>query len=195
MVGEELLLIPGDVLLKAYTRGWFPMCHEDGQIYWHDPDPRAIFPLDRIAPNARMRTVMRSARFTTTIDQAFTEVVRACADRTETWIDERIIRSYTALHRAGHAHSVETWHDGQLVGGIYGVALGGAFFGESMFSRSSNASKVAFYTLVALLKQKGATLFDSQYINEFTRQLGAVEVPRVAFQRTLEQALALPVRF
>ena len=195
MDSGESLLIPVDVLLAAYARGWFPMCHEDGELYWHDPDPRAVFSLDRIDPNARMRTVMRSSQFTTTIDRAFTEVVRACADRTETWIDERIVSSYAALHSAGHAHSVEAWQDDQLVGGIYGVALGGAFFGESMFSRSSNAGKVAFYTLVSSLKQKGFTLFDSQYINDFTRQLGAVEVPRVAFQRTLAQAVALPVRF
>ncbi|MEO8590990.1 MAG: leucyl/phenylalanyl-tRNA--protein transferase [Flavobacteriales bacterium] len=195
MVGEEPLLIPVDVLVAAYTKGWFPMCHEDGELYWHDPDPRAVFPLDTVAPNARMRTLLRCGRFSTTVDRVFDEVIHACADRDETWIDGRIARSYAAIHQAGQAHSVETWQEGQLVGGIYGVAIGGAFFGESMFSRVSNASKVAFYELVAHLKRQGFVLFDSQYVNPFTRQLGAVEVPRAEFQRTLEQALALPIRF
>ena len=193
--GEEALAIPTDVLLGAYARGWFPMCHEDGEIYWHDPDPRAIFPLEVVSPNDRMRTLLRSSRFTTTLDRAFPEVIRGCAAREESWIDERIIRSYIALHEAGHAHSVEAWKEGQLAGGIYGVALGGAFFGESMFSAVSNGGKVAFYTLLAHLKQQGFTLFDSQYINDFTRQLGAVEVPRTHFMRTLNTARVLSVRF
>lgn len=195
-VGEEdPLPIPVDVLVTAYTRGWFPMCHDDGELYWHDPDPRAVFPLATVRPNARMTTLLRSDRFTTTVDQAFAEVIRACADRTESWIDERIIRSYIALHEAGHAHSVEAWQGGQLVGGIYGVALGGAFFGESMFNRASNGGKAAFYTLLAHLKQQGFILFDSQYINAFTKQLGAVDMARPAFHRTLERALVLSVRF
>jgi len=192
---SPLLLIPVDVLAAAYAKGWFPMCHDDGELYWHDPDPRAVFPLDTVGPNARMMTLLRSDRFTTTLDQAFAQVIRACAARPESWIDERIIGSYIAVYEAGHAHSVEAWQDGQLVGGIYGVALGGAFFGESMFSRASNGGKVAFYALLAHLKQQGFVLFDSQYINEFTKQLGAVEIARLSFKRTLERALVLPVRF
>lgn len=171
------------------------MCHEDGELYWHDPDPRAVFPLDTAGPNKRMRTLLRSARFTTTMDRAFSEVISGCAAREESWIDERIIRSYIALHEAGHAHSVEAWKDGQLAGGIYGVVIGGAFFGESMFSAVSNGGKVAFYTLLAHLKQQGFVLFDSQYINDFTRQLGATEVPRIDFRRTLDAARVLSVRF
>lgn len=193
--GEKALVIPADVLLEAYARGWFPMCQEDGEIHWHDPDPRAVLPLDVVEPNERMRTLLRSGRFTTTVDGSFERVIRGCAARAESWIDERIIRSYVALHEAGHAHSVEAWKDGQLAGGIYGVALGGAFFGESMFSAVSNGGKVAFYTLRAHLKQQGFTLFDSQYINDFTRQLGAVEVPRIQFKRTLDTARVLSVKF
>jgi len=184
-----------DTLLKAYRRGLFPMCHDDGELYWHDPDPRAVFVLDAVEPNQRMRRLMRSGRFTTTFDTAFEEVVRACGQREETWIDERIIASYTALYKAGHAHSVEAREGNDLVGGTYGVALGGVFFGESMFNRTANAGKVAFYALVGHLRERGFTLLDSQYINDFTASLGAVELPREAFRVALVHALSIPARF
>ncbi|HRH70485.1 MAG TPA: leucyl/phenylalanyl-tRNA--protein transferase [Flavobacteriales bacterium] len=187
--------IPVPVLLEAYGLGRFPMCHEDGELYWHDPDPRAVFPLDKILPNPRLQRVIRSGRFTVTRDTAFKEVVRACAHREETWIDPRIIASFDALHAAGHAHSIETWSDGRLVGGIYGMALRGAFFGESMFSRVSNAGKVAFYGLARHLNERGYVLFDSQYINPFTAQLGAVEIPKRSFRVHLAKALALDIKF
>ena len=187
--------IPVPILLSAYRRGVFPMCHEDGMIYWHDPDPRAVFRLDELQPNARLRRLLRSGHFTFTRDQAFAAVIEACADREETWLDRRMIDSYIAMHRAGHAHSVEAWQDGELVGGVYGVAIGGAFFAESMFHRVSNAGKAALHVLAEHLRKRGYTLLDTQYINDFTVQLGAVEVPRRTFQRTLAQALRSPVTF
>jgi leucyl/phenylalanyl-tRNA--protein transferase len=171
------------------------MCHEDGELYWHDPDPRAVFTLDTLEPDRRTARIIRSGRFTITRDKAFAEVIAACAEREDTWIDERIKASYVALHRAGHAHSMEAWQDQELVGGIYGVAVGGAFFGESMFTRASNAGKVAFHALVAHLRERGFVLFDSQYINDFTAQLGAVEHPRERFRQDLKAALRLPVTF
>jgi leucyl/phenylalanyl-tRNA--protein transferase len=182
--------IPVEVLLSAYSKGRFPMCHEDGELYWHDPDPRAIFPLDAIRPNARLKRQLRAEGFGITMDKAFNAVITACADREETWIDPRIIASYQALHEAGFAHSVETWRDGQLVGGIYGVGLKAAFFGESMFSRVDHASKAAFHALVEHLKANEFGLFDSQYINPFTQQLGAIEIPRKEFRKLLAWALS-----
>ena len=189
------VIIPPEILVKAYRKGLFPMCHEDGELYWHDPDPRAVFTLDTLEPDRRTARIIRSGRFTITRDKAFAEVIAACADREGTWIDERIKASYVALHRAGHAHSMEAWQDQELVGGIYGVAVGGAFFGESMFTRASNAGKVAFHALVAHLRERGFVLFDSQYINDFTAQLGAVEHPRERFKQDLKAALRLPVTF
>lgn len=189
------VIIPPEILVKAYRKGLFPMCHEDGELYWHDPDPRAVFTLDTLEPDRRTARIIRSGRFTITRDKAFAEVIAACAEREDTWIDERIKASYVALHRAGHAHSMEAWQGQELVGGIYGVAVGGAFFGESMFTRASNAGKVAFHALVAHLRERGFVLFDSQYINDFTAQLGAVEHPRERFKQDLNAALRLPVTF
>jgi leucyl/phenylalanyl-tRNA--protein transferase len=189
------VIIPPEILVKAYRKGLFPMCHEDGELYWHDPDPRAVFTLDTQEPDRRTARIIRSGRFTITRDKAFAEVIAACAEREDTWIDERIKASYVALHQAGHAHSMEAWQDQELVGGIYGVAVGGAFFGESMFTRASNAGKVAFHALVAHLRERGFVLFDSQYINDFTAQLGAVEHPRERFRQDLKAALRLPVTF
>ena len=187
--------VPVEVMLEAYQQGFFLMAHEDGELYWHDPDPRAIIPLEAVTMNARMARMMRSPRFQVTKDKAFRKVVEACAERPSTWIDDRIIASYTDLHLAGHAHSVEVWNAGDLVGGIYGVAIGGAFFGESMFNRVPNAGKVAFHRLVEHLRTRGYDLFDTQYINAFTAGLGAVELPREAFRRSLSRALTRPVAF
>ena len=187
--------IPVDVLVDAYAQGRFPMCHGDGALYWHDPDPRAIIPLDTSHPNARMQRLMRSGRFLVTRDQAFEAVIKACAMRDETWIDERLIASYCTLYEAGHAHSVEVWESGELVGGIYGVALGGAFFGESMFNRVNNSGKVAFYAMLDHLRVNGFVLFDTQYMNDFTEELGAVEIPQAAFRHTLARALLVQAEF
>lgn len=184
-----------ELLLAAYSAGRFPMCHDDGELYWHDPDPRAVFSLAGLAPNARLQRALRKAALRITRDVAFEAVIRACADREETWIDERLIASFTALHASGHAHSVEAWSGDELVGGIYGVALGGAFFGESMFSTRTNAGKAAFFGLVAHLQDRGHVLFDTQYLNDFTAQLGAVEISRALFRDRLEAALHLDVIF
>jgi leucyl/phenylalanyl-tRNA---protein transferase len=181
--------LTADLLLRAYHRGWFPMAHEDGELYWHDPDPRAIFPLTELKPNARLQRAFRSAGFRVTYDLRFEAVMRACAEREETWITEEMIAAYVALHGQGHAHSVEVWQGEALVGGLYGVSVGGAFFGESMFSRVPNASKAAFHHLAEHLRQQGFLLFDSQYINAHTASLGAVEVPRTMFRTMLAAAL------
>lgn len=180
--------IPVQALLDGYRRGRFPMCHEDGDLYWHDPDPRAVFPLATLHPDALTVRQVRSGRYHCTLDKAFEAVIRACAARPETWLDERMIRSYTALHAAGYAHSVECWEGERLVGGIYGVSVGAAFFGESMFGRQ-NAGKVAFHHLAGCLQRSGYQLFDTQYINPFTATLGAVEIPRERFLRSLGEAL------
>ncbi|HQW85794.1 MAG TPA: leucyl/phenylalanyl-tRNA--protein transferase [Flavobacteriales bacterium] len=196
----EVPVIPVQVLMAAYAEGRFPMAHADGELYWHDPDPRAVFDLDALRPNARLARLMRNAGFHVTRDEAFTSVVDACAERPETWIDARIRATYAQLHRAGHAHSVEVWSMDDrgalmLVGGIYGVALGGAFFGESLFHRVPNAGKVAFHALAEHLRRCGFTLFDSQYLNPFTARLGAVEVPRARFLRMLAAAKQVPACF
>ncbi|MCW5898322.1 MAG: leucyl/phenylalanyl-tRNA--protein transferase [Flavobacteriales bacterium] len=191
-VRDNVPLIPVETLMSAYTSGRFPMCHEDGELYWHDPDPRAIFPLDQLRPNARLLRHIRKAGFRTTVDLDFSGVMRACAGRPDTWIDDRIIASYAALHQAGHAHAVETWLGDRLVGGVYGVSIGQAFFGESMFSLVPNAGTAAFFALVRLLRDRGCLLFDTQYINDHTARLGATEVPRSTFRRMLAKAVQTP---
>ena len=183
------------MLLRAYGQGIFPMVHDDGDTYWHDPDPRAVFLLDRVRPNARLRSFVRSRDYRCTIDNRFEEVMRACADRESTWITEDLIGAYTELHNQGKAHSVETWQGDALIGGIYGVSIGAAFFGESMFSREANASKAAFYHLVEHLRQQGFIVFDSQYANDHTRKLGALEVPRSEFRSLLALAVESPDLF
>ena len=193
-------VLSADLLLRAYEQGWFPMRHEDGEHYWHDPDPRAIFQLDALRPDRTTRRLLRSGRFRCTINEAFERVIRACADpalptHEGTWISEEMILAYTGLQRAGRAASVEVWENDELVGGIYGVHLGGAFFGESMFSRVSGASRIAFHHLVAHLQARGFILFDTQYINPHTALLGAIEIPRGLFKERLATALSLRTRF
>jgi leucyl/phenylalanyl-tRNA--protein transferase len=187
--------IPVPLLLKAYSHGLFPMAHEDGELYWHDPDPRAVFPIDKIEPDERTRRHLRSSSIRISVNEAFSEVIRACAARDETWIDDRIIASYIGLHDSGHAHSVEVWKENDLVAGIYGVSIGAAFFGESMFNARNNMAKVAFHSLVDRLKKNGFILFDTQYLNPFTEKLGAIEISREEYRRTLGRALALPMKF
>lgn len=184
-----------DILLMAYERGFFPMAEEDGQILWHRPDPRAVIPLNEVRLSKSLRKVVQRNTFRVTVNSRFTEVIMACAQREETWINADIIDAYTELHELGYAHSVEAWHERDLVGGLYGVALGGAFFGESMFSRMSNASKVAFAWLVEHLRQQRFQLLDTQYINHFTASLGAVEIADELYQTVLAQALHAPCVF
>lgn len=191
VVGVQL---PAEELRELYMSGWFPMAEPSGEIFIHRPDPRAIFDLHALQPDATTARHLRTGRFTITVDRCFEEVMRRCADREETWIDERLIAAYTDLHRMGDAHSVEAWRDGDLVGGIYGVALGAAFFGESLFGMN-NAGKAAFHALVSRLREGGYQILDTQYINEFTRSLGAFEIDAAEFDRRLHSALNQEARF
>jgi leucyl/phenylalanyl-tRNA---protein transferase len=165
------------------------------RIEWYSPDPRGILPLDRFHAPARMARSVRQQRFDVRIDTAFDAVIRQCAERDETWISEVIIEAYTALHAAGEAHSVETWRAGRLVGGLYGVALGGAFFGESMFHLETDASKVALHALVERLRARRFQLLDLQWVTPHLAQFGAVEIRRGPYLRLLDRALAAPCRF
>lgn len=186
---SSTLLLP-EMLLVGYRNGFFPMAEPDtGKILWHRPDPRAIIPLHDVPIPRSLRQVLRRGTFTVTLDACFEDVIRACGDRNDSWISEGIVLAYTGLHEMGQAHSIETWLDGRLVGGLYGVHLGAAFFGESMFSTVSNASKVAFAHLVAILRANGFRLLDTQYINAFTASLGAIEIPDAAYQMLLADAL------
>lgn len=195
-----LLAIGGDLkpptLLAAYSHGVFPWFNEGDPIYWWSPDPRAIIELDGLHVARRLRRTIRSGKFTWTVNQDFPAVIRGCADREEgTWITKDMIAAYEALHRLGHAHSIEVWHEDKLAGGIYGVAIGGFFAGESMFTRVRDASKVALVALVDRLKERGFQLFDVQFVTDHTARLGATTIPRAEYLRRLRQALARRVSF
>lgn len=194
-------MIPSELLVSAYTSGWFPMAVDDGEIRWYSPDPRGIVPLESFRVPSRLGRVIRAGSFQIELNRAFDAVIRACAetDRRDddpgTWIDREIIDSYVELHRLGFAHSVEAWQDGRLVGGLYGVALGGAFFGESMFHSKTDASKVALAALVEHLRARGFLLLDIQWVTPHLEQFGAVEIPRPTYLEMLEEAIALDVAF
>lgn len=189
-----------DLLLYAYSQGIFPMGHEDGEIYWYDPDPRAIIPLDENfhVPRSLARRI-RQGGFTVRVDSAFRQVITACAqpapDRPTTWITEPIIDIYCELQRLGYAHSVETWIEGELVGGLYGVALNGLFAGESMFSRAADSSKIALVYLVEQLRRGGFVLLDTQFMTEHLRRFGTLEISRAEYQQRLRMALITDARF
>lgn len=167
----------------------------DGDIYWYSPDPRAIIPLNRAKRSRSMRQSIRKSGFSYSVNRRFGEVIRSCADRDDTWISDDIIESFEILHKIGYAHSVETWADGELAGGLYGISIGGAFFGESMFTRKSNGSKAAFYHLVDRMKERGMILLDTQFICDHTERLGAIEISKNAYLRVLREALLLPCTF
>ena len=179
------------LLLQAYAAGIFPMADSRSadELFWVEPRTRAILPLDGFHVSRSLRRVIRSGRFAVTRDRAFADVIAACAMREETWINAEIEHAMLALHAAGHAHSIEAWRDGALVGGVYGVKLGSAFFGESMFSRATDASKVALAWLVARLKAGNFTLLDCQFMTEHLASLGAVSVPRETYVALLSVAL------
>jgi leucyl/phenylalanyl-tRNA--protein transferase len=179
------------LLLQGYAMGIFPMADSRtaDEVFWVEPRTRAIIPLDGFHLSHSLRRTIRSDRFAVTFDTAFAEVVKACADREETWINADIERAVLSLHRLGHAHSVEVWFEGELVGGLYGVKLGRAFFGESMFSRMTDASKVALAWLVARLKAGGYTLLDCQFMTEHLASLGAVPVSKDDYSALLAAAL------
>jgi leucyl/phenylalanyl-tRNA--protein transferase len=185
-----------ELVLHAYRMGAFPMADEDGTVYWYSPDSRCILEFDRFRVSSSLRQVIRRKTFEVRVDHSFEQVIRACADRAEgTWISAEIIEVYSELHRRGYVHSVESWRDDRLVGGLYGVAIGGAFFGESMFYRVSDASKVALVALVGRLQDRGFALLDTQWSTPHLERFGAVEISRREYSRRLEQALALPCRF
>lgn len=195
--------ITPDLLLRAYRAGLFPMAEsrDAARLYWLDPEQRGVIPLDRFhLPRRLLRTTL-SSRFTVTSNHAFASVIAACAEpaegREETWINPDIERIFGALHAIGHAHSIEVWdgapEDGRLAGGLYGVSLGGAFFGESMFSRARDASKVALVHLVARLRLFGFRLLDAQFQTAHLAQFGCHEVPRARYKRLLAEAVDLPV--
>jgi leucyl/phenylalanyl-tRNA--protein transferase len=194
-------VIPVDMLVSAYASGWFPMADERGEIRWYSPDPRGIIPLEGFHVPGRLARVVRRGAFEIHIDRAFHEVIRACAaaerdpEDPGSWISADIVESYDALHEAGVAHSVEAWQAGRLAGGLYGVALGGVFFGESMFHRVTDASKVALVALVERLRSRGYRLLDTQWTTEHLRQFGAVEIPRRRYLELLASSLELECRF
>lgn len=195
-----LVAIGGDLrpqrLLLAYRRGIFPWYDEEYPVCWWSPDPRAIFELDGFHVSRRLRRTIRSKRFSITFNQDFFSVIRGCADRAEgTWITSDMIAAYDELHRLGHAHSVEVWHDGKLAGGLYGVAVAGLFAGESMFSRVRDASKVALVFLVERLRLRGFQLFDIQFLTDHTARLGAIEIPRKEYLARLRRALRCQATF
>jgi leucyl/phenylalanyl-tRNA--protein transferase len=191
-------MIAADALLSAYAGGWFPMAVASGDIRWYSPDPRGIIPLDTFHVSRRLARSLRHHRFEIRVDTSFRAVIQACAEREDAdgdWIDEEIIESYCALHERGFAHSVETWEGGVLVGGLYGVAMQGAFFGESMFHRVGDASKAALAALVDRLRARGYALLDTQWATEHLAQFGAIEIPRRRYLRMLDDALKVDVSF
>jgi len=187
--------ITPEVLLRAYACGIFPMSEsaDDPSLFWVEPEFRGVIPLDGFRLASRLARTVRGDRFTVTVDTAFNRIVSECAapapDREGTWINRRIRELYGALHQMGHAHSVEVWHDGDLAGGLYGVSLGGAFFGESMFHRARDASKAALVHLVARLIAGGYVLLDTQYVTDHLLTFGAIEVPRLRYRRMLDAAV------
>jgi len=188
-----------ELLISAYCQGIFPMAHDDGNIYWYDPDPRAIIPLENFHIPRSLHRTLKKKLFTVTRDQAFSQVIRGCAapapDREHTWISDEIIEAYERLYGLGWAHSVEVWRNGRLAGGLYGVAVGGLFAGESMFSRETDASKVALVHLVHHLKQQGFTLLDTQFFTPHLQRFGAVEIPASRYKALLRHALTVNARF
>ncbi len=183
-------------VIAAYRAGYFPMAESrKGRILWYSPDPRAIIPLDTFHATRSLRQRLRKGSFDIRIDTDFASVIEACSDREDTWISDEIIRVYTALHAMGFAHSVEAWEGGSLVGGLYGVAIGGAFFGESMFSKTTDASKVALVSLVQRLRERGFLLLDTQFMNDHLRQFGTEEIPRERYLQLLSEALAVSTTF
>jgi leucyl/phenylalanyl-tRNA--protein transferase len=183
------------LVISAYAQGIFPMADERGKLHWYAPDPRAILEHTNLYVSRSLRTTIRKGIYEVRLDTAFEQVMRCCAAREETWINEEFIKTYSYLHTLGIAHSVEAWCDHQLVGGLYGIALGGAFMGESMFSRATNASKVCLVYLVQHLVNHGYVLHDTQFTTPHLITLGVTEIPRSLYEQRLQQALQLRCTF
>ena len=191
--------IEPEMLLQAYQMGLFPMADADEagkeQIAWYAPDPRGVIPLDGFHVPRGLKRALKKREYEIRMDTNFLAVIENCADRDETWISSGIQASYVRLHELGWAHSVESWYGGKLVGGLYGVAIGGAFFGESMFSQRTDASKIALVHLVERLKEKGFVLLDTQWLNPHLEQFGCIEIPREQYMHELEIALQVEAKF
>jgi leucyl/phenylalanyl-tRNA---protein transferase len=195
-----LVAVGGDLdprrLLQAYRAGVFPWYDDSVPVCWWSPDPRAIFELDGFHCPRRLQRILRAGKYQTTIDRAFAKVMLGCADRSEgTWITKDMLAAYIRLHELGYAHSVEVWDGPNLVGGLYGVTIGGLFAGESMFSIQSDASKIALAATFGRLRERGFVLFDTQVANDHTRRLGAVDIPRAAYLMRLRRALRVKASF
>ena len=188
-------MIDPDLLLQGYRLGVFPMATKDDSIEWFSPDPRAVLPLEDFHVPHALRRLGRRKPFEITIDKAFLLVIQACAERENTWINRDIIDSYTRLYELGHAHSVEAWKENTLAGGLYGVAIGGAFFGESMFHRVTDASKIALVALVEHLRARKFVLLDTQWLTPHLEQFGGIQMSRSHYLRLLRRAVDLPRKF
>jgi leucyl/phenylalanyl-tRNA--protein transferase len=193
------MVLTPDLLLSAYAQGIFPMAGEDDRIYWYDPDPRAILPLDNFHIPRSLRRTIRKGEYGISRNKAFGEVIRACSQptlrREETWINQEIIEAYEKLHHLGFAHSLEVWRNDLLIGGLYGVSLNGLYAGESMFSKERDASKVALVYLVAHLRRQGFTLLDIQFLTEHLERFGAIEITRDEYKKSLAVALNHPATY
>lgn len=196
MPSSQPEMLPPDLLCNAYAQGIFPMAMENGEIGWFSPDPRGIIPLDdRFHIPHGLKRTLKKQPFEVRFDTAFRDVMLGCAQRDSTWINEQIITSYCRLFDLGIGHSVETYRDGALVGGLYGIAIGGVFFGESMFSRATDASKVALVALVERLRASGFVLLDTQWTTNHLQTFGAVEIPRKDYLKQLKHGVRLDVKF
>ena len=191
-MGQHVEQLDPELVINAYAQGIFPMADEEGRISWYAPDPRAILEHHDLRVSRSLRAMIHKGIYEIRMDSAFEGVMRGCASREETWISEAFIETYTFLHLLGLAHSVEAWRAEELVGGLYGVALGGAFMGESRFSRASDASKVCLVALVEHLRARGYVLHDIQFLTSHLASLGAREIPRRAYEQRLRAALRLP---
>ena len=188
-------MIDPEVLLQGYRLGVFPMAMDNGAIEWFSPDPRAILPLEEFHVSHSLERIIRQKSFEMRINTSFREVMEKCALRAETWINAEIIESYARLHQLGYAHSVEAWRDGELVGGLYGVAIGGAFFGESMFHQTRDASKFALWALIERMRRQRLVLLDIQWLTPHLKKFGAVEISRKQYLHLLASAVNLQCRF
>jgi len=195
--GPRQFELTADILLRAYSIGVFPMAEsrESTELFWVEPRERGVFPLDGLVVSRSLAKTVRSDRFEVAADRDFSAVMRACAERDSTWINDQILRLYCSLHEAGHAHSIEVYEDGALVGGLYGVSLRSVFYGESMFHRARDASKVALVHLVARLRAGGFRLLDTQFLTEHLASLGAIAVSREDFRTMLADSLRIGADF
>jgi leucyl/phenylalanyl-tRNA--protein transferase len=192
----KIKTIPADLLLTAYSAGYFPMADSlYGEIHWYSPDPRAILPLNSFKISRSLKQTIKKNIFDIRFNTAFEKVIRNCSARNETWISEEIVQSYLELYKLGYSHSTESWHNDKLVGGLYGVAVGGAFFGESMFSLMRDASKVALVALVEMLNQNGFKLLDTQYLTPHLKKFGAIEISRMDYLEKLKFAKSIQAFF